>query len=161
MTKEEFLKDQVIFGVMTAENFVGQMPPVHVCEQNHEGGAIWYDKYQQLIKAGQSGDCQHEVEQLNQNYQFTYSFEDVHSDFKTKQVQSETIMKNLREKKYEEGWIENHDQYSSQSFLNSLRIDLKSVKYGDRNLIMDIIKFNEMIFGQISQKDAKLDCFEN
>ena len=56
LTKEEYLKDQVIFGVMTAENFVGQMPPVHVCEQNHEGGAIWYDRYQELLKTGKAAD---------------------------------------------------------------------------------------------------------
>ena len=111
---------------MTAENFVGQMPPVHVCEQNHEGGAIWYDRYQELLKMGKAADDgQAQTEELNQNYQFTYSFEDVYSDFKTKKVQSEKIMKNLREKKYEEGWINEHDQYSSQTFLKSLRIDLK------------------------------------
>ena len=78
---------------MTADNFVGQMPPVSVCEQNHEGGAIWFEKYQELLKKGHTDDDgQSSCEQLNQNYQFTYSFEDVHSDFKTKQIQSEKII---------------------------------------------------------------------
>ena len=71
-------------------------------------------------------------------------------------------MKHLREKKYEEGWLADHDQYASQSFRDSLKLDLRQAQRtcypADRNLLADIIEFNEVLFQQISQKkDVELD----
>jgi hypothetical protein len=80
LINQEYLRDPVIFGVLTAKNFVGQMPPVSVCEQNHEGGAAWYEDYQKRKSSCQgepADDGQSSCPSLHQNYQFVYSFEDV------------------------------------------------------------------------------------
>lgn len=100
-----------------------------------------------------------------------YSYEDVFSqegqleetpEFATKHINSESITKHLQEKKYEEGWIADHDQYASQNFRESLKLDLKKAQRSsynpDRNLLADIIEFNQVLFQQISQKkDVELD----
>lgn len=74
---------------------------------------------------------------MHQNYQFIYSFEDVFSEkdqkdgspeFVTKHIQSEKITRSLQEKKYEEGSLEDHDQYASESFRESLKLDLKAAQ---------------------------------
>ena len=41
----EIVDDQVIFGVLTSDNFVGQIPPVQICDQNHDAQAAWYSKH--------------------------------------------------------------------------------------------------------------------
>jgi hypothetical protein len=45
-------------------------------------------------------------------------------------------MKYLKNKCFEEGTMDDHDNYSSQVFIDSLKIDLKKLKYcKSRNLI--------------------------
>jgi len=59
---------------------------------------------------------------------------------------------NLREKMYEEGWLKDHDRVS-QNYQNELRIDLKQSGVS----MQEILKFNELLFQQISnRKDEKL-----
>ena len=37
------LEDQVIFGVLTARNYSGMIPPVQICDQNHDGEHLFWD----------------------------------------------------------------------------------------------------------------------
>jgi hypothetical protein len=56
-------------------------------------------------------------QELDDNYQFTYSFEDVSErvlsngdiEYTTKQISSKDIVVKLREKNYEDGWLSDHD----------------------------------------------------
>ena len=69
--KQEFLKDQVIFGVLTASNFVGQIPPVQICDQNHDGGPAWWSKFQNDAKQKSKQDSKIDetnCDELSQNY---------------------------------------------------------------------------------------------
>ena len=53
-------------------------------------------------------------------------------------------MKYLREKKYEEGWLKDHDKYSSTDFQKSLKIDLKQAQ--NPNIMKEILDFNQLLF---------------
>ena len=47
--------------------------------------------------------------ELTQNYQYTYSFEDVHTDFATQEIDSAKIVQSLKIKDYEGQWLKDHD----------------------------------------------------
>lgn len=88
---------------------------------------------------------------MKQNYQFTYSFEDVQTDFKTKPIDADQIMLHLRDKRYEDGWLKDHDSLDE----DALKLNLKSLKIP--NLMNQILRFNELLFQQISSsKDVQL-----
>ena len=139
----ERVQDQVIFGVLTANNFAGQIPPVQICDQNHDAGAAWYaenfdeDGNQKSFEDRKSEEAENAI---NQNYQFTYSFLDVQSDFKTKPVDADAIMLHLRDKTYEEGWLQDHDDFNE----DAIKLNLKALNIPD--LMDQILKFNEILF---------------
>lgn len=59
-------------------------------------------------------------------------------------------MQHLKEKKYEDGWLADHDKYASKQFRDSLKLDLRKAQVSsypsDRNLMADIIEFNKVLF---------------
>ena len=61
-------------------------------------------------------------------------------------------MQNLREKAYERGWLDDHDQSSSHQHQNSLKLNLKQLQAGNPKLMDDILAFNQLLFQQISSK---------
>ena len=141
----ESVNDQVIFGVLTADNFVGQIPPVQICDQNHDAQAAWYSKTFECGPSQSAKDRKNE-ESLMANYQFTYSFQDVQADFKTKPIDHDKILHHLRQKTYEDGWLEEHDNHDEEA----IKLDFK--KLNNPNLMDQILQFNEILLQQISSK---------
>ena len=60
----------MIYGVLTACNPVGQIPPLQVCDQNFDAGPLWYES----LMSNKDKKPDNNLKELSENYQFTYSF---------------------------------------------------------------------------------------
>jgi len=64
-------------------------------------------------------------------------------------------MIDLRDKEHERGQLREHDSKNSKQHL--AKIDLRKIKSFSGNIMDDILKFNQMLFQQISQNpDLKM-----
>ena len=63
---QRLLANDVIFGVLTANNSVGQIPPLQICDQNHDAGAQWYEELFSRPKDERLKDI--DLDELYQNY---------------------------------------------------------------------------------------------
>jgi hypothetical protein len=59
----------------------------------------------------------------------------------TKIVKQREVLNDIRDKRFEEGWLKDHDRI--QKGTEHLRIDLRNQKKGIMN---DILAFNELLF---------------
>lgn len=123
------MRDPVIFGVLTAKNYMGQIPPVQICDQDFESCQTFLTN---------------PTENLDKNESYYYSFEDVTSAMQTNPIDSEKIMKHLRDKTYDAGWLEAYDSTDEREF----QIDLKELGLD----ITDVLQFNQLLFRHISNK---------
>lgn len=66
-------------------------------------------------------------------------------------------MVSLRDKEYERGWLKEHDSQAEREA--SAAIDLR--KFKSKQIMNDILKFNQMLFRQLSASNEVNLQFEN
>lgn len=148
---ENYLQDQIIFGVITKGSNSGQIPPVQICEQNHEAGSQFYNYHfggRDVVKT-----FAELAAELNKNYQTTFSFEDVLSNGATRPIDHLSVMNALRCKEFEAKYLEDHDKQEPEKL---------EIRLADLGVSMsEIIQFNQLLFNQLSNRKEHFLKFEN
>lgn len=74
---------------------------------------------------------------------------------KTRSVDGKKLVTHLRDKHYEDAFLDNHDETQNSA---PMAIDLR--EYNEPDLVQRILKFNQLLFSQIGSKnDVNLKFF--